>query len=156
MRGTEGVRHGRKRSMRITPACAGNRPLTYAYPPWSGDHPRVCGEQQIDVQRQRVQAGSPPRVRGTGLQRRKFKHPMRITPACAGNSFCILFSLYAYRDHPRVCGEQGYSAGDFQHGKGSPPRVRGTEFHTDVQPREKRITPACAGNRTPSRQNAGM
>ena len=51
---------------RITPACAGNRERkgdpVYA----NSDHPRVCGEQADTQGLVFRQAGSPPRVRGTG------------------------------------------------------------------------------------------
>ncbi len=50
----------------ITPACAGNSRLGCldAYSSW--DHPRVCGEQALDVMHFSRMGGSPPRVRGTG------------------------------------------------------------------------------------------
>ena len=38
---------------------------------------------------------------------------------------------------------------------GSPPLARGTEFHTNIKPRDGRITPACAGNRTRTARTTG-
>ena len=32
--------------------------------------------------------------------------PVRITPACAGNSSVFSIQIYSQWDHPRVCGEQ--------------------------------------------------
>ena len=53
--------------LRITPACAGNRPGQgpRRLPP--GDHPRVCGEQLSSRKRGEAGTGSPPRVRGTAV-----------------------------------------------------------------------------------------
>ena len=57
---------GRKR---ITPACAGNRDQEREEIPMPEDHPRVCGEQLVDVPVTVRFVGSPPRVRGTGSYR---------------------------------------------------------------------------------------
>ena len=61
------------------------------------DHPRVCGEQDMEKHVAIVQGGSPPRVRGTELIDVEPLGIQRITPACAGNRlkkarhFYILF-----------------------------------------------------------------
>ena len=93
-------------AFRITPACAGNSKLFYALNRQILDHPRVCGEQHTLATTAGGAGGSPPRVRGTvnGLYQSYYR--MRITPACAGNSFCVSFRRHADLDHPRVCGEQ--------------------------------------------------
>ena len=52
----------------------------------------------------------------------------------------------AVKDHPRVCGEQGKLRCSIGHGRGSPPRVRGTDLYQALQNDRTRITPACAGN----------
>ena len=72
--------------VRITPACAGNRDAADQPQRGQQDHPRVCGEQRIDIIIWFARLGSPPRVRGTDSPR--FSHLLccRITPACAGNS----------------------------------------------------------------------
>ncbi len=69
---------------RITPACAGNRPLLPPAPQVAQDHPRVCGEQASGGMYSSITLGSPPRVRGTGPRRSRALSG-RITPACAGN-----------------------------------------------------------------------
>ena len=67
----------------------------------------MCGEQ-FDQRLQPLHAiGSPPRVRGTGLNRGILQFVDRITPACAGNSFVQGDAILKSWDHPRVCGEQG-------------------------------------------------
>ena len=70
------------------------------------DHPRVCGEQNINIDAKNVSEGSPPRVRGTA--RYKYIPPVceRITPACAGNRTACIAEYGVWEDHPRVCGEQ--------------------------------------------------
>ena len=90
--------------------------------------------------------GSPPRVRGTALQGLYFLFPDRITPACAGNSKRHPVIVNLAEDHPRVCGEQKKTIAVCCWGRGSPPRVRGTEQPQSVGASNQRITPACAGN----------
>ena len=74
---------------RITPACAGKTRLHGQKAPRSEDHPRVCGENGIDVSAWVHVAASPPRVRG---KRGKSICPVfsfGITPACAGKTFAV-------------------------------------------------------------------
>ena len=70
---------------RITPACAGNRLIRCERVKFAWDHPRVCGEQKKLSVVFPINAGSPPRVRGTDNSRHRILAPGRITPACAGN-----------------------------------------------------------------------
>ena len=131
---------------RITPACAGNRCVDLRRKPRQRDHPRVCGEQFGDGAPVLGEAGSPPRVRGTGLSSPCLAPASRITPACAGNSRCRVLVSVAAQDHPRVCGEQRSWTGCSGPGRGSPPRVRGTDGRADGGLVGTGITPACAGN----------
>ena len=94
-----------------------------------------------------VEAGSPPRVRGTASGKDIFSLPVRITPACAGNRLLRFGQCAAGRDHPRVCGEQFSGEDAHEVRVGSPPRVRGTESGAGMIGQGNRITPACAGNR---------
>ena len=146
VRGTE-IRHFLKlKKLRITPACAGNSLAVTARWKAARDHPRVCGEQWVEGSACHKAVGSPPRVRGTVS--RPFVCPLNfgITPACAGNSrFQDQFGS-GYKDHPRVCGEQGLFLRRDTGEIGSPPRVRGTAGATTRAKSPKRITPACAGN----------
>ena len=85
VRGTPERRRRRKRRHGIIPACAGNTLYNAGASIISGDHPRVCGEHGVLIQRL------------IGLY--------GIIPACAGNTlWCGLGSAIG-RDHPRVCGE---------------------------------------------------
>ena len=90
----------------ITPACAGNSFPELPRRRRRSDHPRVCGEQFRRRWSITRLAGSPPRVRGTGLVVMPRGASGRITPACAGNSFGAFLSVENDQDHPRVCGEQ--------------------------------------------------
>ena len=73
-------------SGRITPAYAGKR-----YTPWHlwnryKDHPRLCGEKQAVIVRERFTRGSPPPMRGKAQNGSKRRRVHRITPAYAGKS----------------------------------------------------------------------
>ena len=95
----------KKKSIRITPACAGKTRCSRVDEAIHEDHPRVCGENQQVLSLSRVLLGSPPRVRGKLHENDLISSRVRITPACAGKtlSFVIVFS--SFWDHPRVCGE---------------------------------------------------
>ncbi len=92
----------------------------------AGDHPRVCGEQQLGIKTEDILDGSPPRVRGTEIRKTKDNTEVGITPACAGNSYPLAIRRQALKDHPRVCGEQNLANARHMITSGSPPRVRGT------------------------------
>ena len=109
----------------------------------------MCGEQAAGLPGDCGHGGSPPRVRGTGINFRSFPWISRITPACAGNSQFLVFCQQRLQDHPRVCGEQGNIWYHSKHGIGSPPRVRGTGKGRAPGGKLLRITPACAGNSRP-------
>ena len=49
---------------RITPACAGKTRSSSRYCSTAADHPRVCGENYVNLVVGRKDLGSPPRVRG--------------------------------------------------------------------------------------------
>ena len=74
-----------------------------------------------------------------------FSFSLRITPACAGKSWCINRQLKGIQDHPRLCGEK-YSYITYRLPQiGSPPPVRGKDFAPCCLLNPLRITPACAG-----------
>ena len=112
----------------------------------------MCGEQGLVLIVAAACVGSPPRVRGTGLCKKEKPSCCRITPACAGNRSNSLSITPAFRDHPRVCGEQCLSAKTGKITLGSPPRVRGTVRQRLSAGGFLGITPACAGNSLLQRQ----
>ena len=109
----------------ITPACAGKRCIWQVLPITKKDHPRVCGEKSGVTLPKSFTAGSPPRMRGKGIQPCNKRVTVGITPACAGKSF------------ENLMGQNDKT--------GSPPRVRGKVHCVHQELRCVGITPACAG-----------
>ena len=130
---------------RITPACAGKTLDEYHQHPDTEDHPRVCGENSSDKSIMIFDAGSPPRVRGKRRKRPRFAARCRITPACAGKTSHRATANSICKDHPRVCGENGFLVVAAHGSNGSPPRVRGKLLRATAVQLMRRITPACAG-----------
>ena len=127
VRGT-GPRPGRPPFLfRITPARAGNSRAAMPRHIRRRDHPRACGEQTDHARKWRPDAGSPPRVRGTGLPLPLGACVRGITPARAGNSRPARAARPEWGDHPRACGEQRFITAAMRSAVGSPPRVRGTD-----------------------------
>ena len=91
---------------RITPACAGKSAAASSSAMPRGDHPRVCGEKGGGRYHVNMNQGSPPRVRGKGVNLLVFPFKNGITPACAGKSRDKANLTAAPWDHPRVCGEK--------------------------------------------------
>ena len=131
----------------ITPACAGKRIYATMGETGTGDHPRVCGEKQVQLPGLQPFKGSPPRVRGKAVPAPMLLTSAGITPACAGKSDSRRSQSCARRDHPRVCGEKLLSSTASCRQTGSPPRVRGKGGNGNVQIAQAGITPACAGKR---------
>ena len=146
-RGTDNVAKCPPPARGITPACAGNRRFYRARTKKTWDHPRLRGEQPKSITKSTAALGSPPLARGTGSFPRYSVVCCGITPACAGNSYAFPACVRAYRDHPRLRGEQ-YAVDYYtKNVPGSPPLARGTVIHWLRDIKGLRITPACAGNR---------
>ena len=97
-----------------------------------------------------MKSGSPPRVRGKVHPLNWFISCNRITPACAGKSYCSLVVVLTILDHPRVCGEKCKPERNLLRNWGSPPRVRGKVAGVLALGALCGITPACAGkSKTP-------
>ena len=106
----------------------------------------MCGEHRIWRMLSRHWIGSPPHVRGTPSCVSSSVVSLRITPACAGNTFPLQHGLPSVRDHPRMCGEHLAMLITKDTSQGSPPHVRGTLHHMLTITKRRGITPACAGN----------
>ena len=111
------------------------------------DHPRVCGEKRVSASTSGAAAGSPPRMRGKGVNASPEELADGITPAYAGKSKSQYLTIIQVRDHPRVCGEKCLTAGYLRTSLGSPPRMRGKVLNIEEKKRKKGITPAYAGKR---------
>ncbi len=151
----------------ITPACAGKSLWSPLLLILAEDHPRVCGEKDLELYRimttkdhprmcgEKLETffkdnwpkGSPPRVRGKVINCIKLLRHCRITPARAGKSCPPQAPTFTRQDHPRVCGEKPFSQLDSTVPPGSPPRVRGKVLREVVHHAAERITPAYAGKR---------
>ena len=86
MRGKASPTRKLSRLLRITPAYAGKR-LSFCFPfiPFK-DHPRLCGEKSSFPIKQPPTSGSPPPMRGKGMDNSRHSKSPRITPAYAGKS----------------------------------------------------------------------
>ena len=111
----------------ITPAYAGKRQKKGDLKNDTQDHPRVCGEKLAFFVFCPYVLGSPPRMRGKGKSSGSTTRIPRITPAYAGKSCTLCWSLVRLRDHPRVCGEKQYQPCTGSKQLGSPPRMRGKD-----------------------------
>ena len=131
----------------ITPAYAGKSNKKWRRKNPRQDHPRVCGEKRGCVGVAGALYGSPPRMRGKGQVPAAITARQGITPAYAGKSDWRDHRPYHRQDHPRVCGEKGRFQRQLQHGRGSPPRMRGKVPDKSAQVSRKGITPAYAGKR---------
>ena len=70
--------------LRITPACAGKSYQVSACQRQREDHPRMCGEKELELIPKRQLKGSPPHVRGKVALFVLALLAPGITPACAG------------------------------------------------------------------------
>ncbi len=105
----------------------------------------MCGEKFYPLLLMVSHKGSPPRVRGKVIAYRICSSRWRITPACAGKRYDVIFFDEATQDHPRVCGEKLCKVVHVPRVGGSPPRVRGKVIPPTWWFVNSRITPACAG-----------
>ena len=112
----------------ITPAGAGKTFLDEPEKEEQWDHPRRCGENEMQVITARVSEGSPPQVRGKHSSKNVSMLLMRITPAGAGKTFRIPLAVRPSKDHPRRCGENLSAIFRAAPDLGSPPQVRGKPY----------------------------
>ena len=71
---------------RITPACAGKTLCAICPKRWTGDHPRMRGEDPPACRATSVDNGSPPHARGRPVSVVDATQLWGITPACAGKT----------------------------------------------------------------------
>ena len=71
----------------ITPAHAGKTDALHRAPRCAQDHPRACGENDLDGLQKSLKEGSPPRMRGKPIASTLFAGGIRITPAHAGKTY---------------------------------------------------------------------
>ncbi len=141
-----GQRHDDHPPAEITPHMReAAEPLRHA--PLRSGYPRLRGEQRHPGSGRTIAAGPPPRAREANPCLLQNRHPLGITPACAGSSIDGRGGMLTPWDHPRVRGEQPSSAVNAGPSGGSPPRARGAAGLSGADPALPGITPACAGSR---------
>ena len=113
------------------------------------DHPRGCGENSHRQQFFLFSLGSPPRMRGKPAASTCWRVLSGITPADAGKTNPVFNVDFAYRDHPRGCGENSFLLIWDLRWSGSPPRMRGKRTHISKTVIRPGITPADAGKTAP-------
>ena len=111
------------------------------------DHPRLCGEKSWTAAERVIPSGSPPPMRGKERSDCSETAAFRITPAYAGKSGSLLFSVSVSGDHPRLCGEKDAVQSGDPARLGSPPPMRGKGIMQQPKTTDNRITPAYAGKR---------
>ena len=109
----------------ITPACAGKTSGLKFLLTTRRDHPRMRGEDASQRASSIRVVGSPPHARGRLLRQGRTGFDDGITPACAGKTSNPLSRRTPRWDHPRMRGEDLYSAQHRTDGTGSPPHARG-------------------------------
>ena len=135
-------RHG------ITPADAGKTGACCRYRTAKQDHPRGCGENCPYFEPVWGDKGSPPRMRGKPARMLLRLLMEGITPADAGKTNIVRYSVHGHEDHPRGCGENRLSLIARCRREGSPPRMRGKHARSFASTSADGITPADAGKTT--------
>ena len=126
VRGTVRNSRSSNRRPRFIPARAGNGLPSDQPRAKSSVHPRACGERGFSSAIAWRNAGSSPRVRGTGGLQHRLAAYDRFIPARAGNGFVFASLLTSTSVHPRACGERCVESRYKIAANGSSPRVRGT------------------------------
>ena len=130
---------------RFTPACAGTTDKPVKAPPLSRVHPRMCGNNQYDATRERINTGSPPHVREQRSTRCDPPDIGGFTPACAGTTRASRCTSQSAWVHPRMCGNNNDTLPCSASSMGSPPHVREQLFGINGVATMHGFTPACAG-----------
>ena len=112
------------------------------------------GEKTLYSGMHRVVLGSPPRGRGKEQSSNLQETADRITPAWAGKRSERPARSNSDEDHPRVGGEKFSVFHLHRVCKGSPPRGRGKVQFSRSTSKQRGITPAWAGKRTPINESS--
>ena len=148
LRGTHQAGANAPEPRRFIPAPAGNTSQCRAAIAPTPVHPRACGEHVTMPGRDRTDAGSSPRLRGTHACARRATKERRFIPAPAGNTYRVVSVLSVLSVHPRACGEHVTMPGRDRTDAGSSPRLRGTRWTRQGAGDIRRFIPAPAGNTT--------
>ncbi len=130
---------------RFTPACAGTTSARPVPRTQHSVHPRMRGDNSTATCFPLVMYGSPPHARGQLSFLPGEVTALRFTPACAGTTYPRPAPTARSTVHPRMRGDNRWTARFELPFDGSPPHARGQ--HAGQHPRGEapRFTPACAG-----------
>ena len=109
------------------------------------EHPRVCGENNMDEYTDEELAGTSPRMRGKPAEGWPISQETRNIPAYAGKTPKPGGLLLTTSEHPRVCGENGHPGFPPANQVGTSPRMRGKQMATKYHGELLRNIPAYAG-----------
>ena len=145
-RGILHVRTSRRRRLGIIPALAGNTLGAESPTRCSTDHPRSRGEYTWQRVTRLETQGSSPLSRGIHEHRHRCVDRVRIIPALAGNTRCVMLLRDGAEDHPRSRGEYTCLFPNGRKVVGSSPLSRGIPPAPPPSGKYSRIIPALAGN----------
>ena len=133
-------------------------PLHGLIPAWAGKtspadspsicvpaHPRVGGENAYILNPDRLRGGSSPRGRGKPALRRAWALRIGLIPAWAGKTPALAAKSPKCAAHPRVGGENPWTARSVSWVHGSSPRGRGKPFSFLFTTATRGLIPAWAG-----------
>ena len=135
----------------VSPAHAGIDPDILTFEAGQGSLPRARGD------RPRIQAEahglieSPPRTRGSTLQKPRFTQPRPVSPAHAGIDLTTAHQHTAVACLPRARGDRPGDASSVDLLRQSPPRTRGSTHRAVARRSRCGVSPAHAGIDPPTR-----
>src|SRR5258705_205780 len=141
MRGTGATLRSRPGWQRFSPAHAGNGLLFDPRHFFGPVQPRACGERSGTCQKAPQTSGSAPRMRGTATAAYGIDTANRFSPAHAGNGRFAWPGMIHEPVQPRACGERATFRAGAAAGRGSAPRMRGTDGFLKTEPLEIRFSP---------------
>ena len=144
-RGKRGLSARRACTRGLIPAWAGKTDLTDPLLGHYGAHPRVGGENGIDLLPSFPCVGSSPRGRGKRCSPVSGPRWGRLIPAWAGKTEIDLYTKLDAAAHPRVGGENALNATMAANPIGSSPRGRGKLLVNEACQLTTRLIPAWAG-----------
>ena len=108
-------------------------------------YPRVCGATRVGLERQCVEQGLSPRVRGNPRAMVTSFLDYRPIPACAGQPPVSRAARARDGAYPRVCGATDSHRAARRPTRGLSPRVRGNPGRAAHRAGDGGPIPACAG-----------
>ena len=130
------------------PAYAGKTSADFWIAKTPREHPRVCGENRKEKSWLLKLTGTSPRMRGKPATENNLINFLGNIPAYAGKTACPATCSGAPQEHPRVCGENGWSFLFYPMPLGTSPRMRGKRNARIDYVCETRNIPAYAGKTT--------